>query len=58
MYLHGGAYTSEITQQHWALVGALAAKGVQVKVPVYGLASQHTYCEAYPLAIEVCPQLL
>jgi acetyl esterase/lipase len=58
LYLHGGAYTSEITTQHWALVGALADEGVQVEVPLYGLAPQHTYREAYPLVIEVYRQLL
>lgn len=58
VYLHGGAYTSEITKQHWALVSALANEGVQVEVPLYGLAPQHTYREAYPLVIEVYRQLL
>lgn len=58
VYLHGGAYTSEITRQHWALVGALADDGVRVEVPLYGLTPQHTYREAYPLVIEVYRQLL
>ncbi|CAM5694645.1 Esterase OS=Streptomyces canus OX=58343 GN=AQI96_37580 PE=4 SV=1 [Streptomyces canus] len=58
VYLHGGAYTSEITKQHWALIGALADEGVQCEVPLYGLAPQHTYREAYPLVIEVYRQLL
>ncbi|MEH0416177.1 alpha/beta hydrolase [Streptomyces sp. B21-083] len=58
VYLHGGAYTSEITKQHWALVGALADEGVRVEVPLYGLAPQHTYREAYPLVSEVYRQLL
>ncbi|GAA2314329.1 alpha/beta hydrolase [Streptomyces hawaiiensis] len=58
VYLHGGAYTSEITKQHWALVGALADEGVQVEVPLYGLTPKHTYREAYPLVIEVYRQLL
>jgi acetyl esterase/lipase len=57
-YLHGGAYTSEITKQHWTLIGALADNGVQVEVPLYDLAPQHTYREAYPLVIEVYRQLL
>lgn len=58
VYLHGGAYTSEIAKQHWALIGALADEGVQVEVPLYGLAPQHTYREAYPLVIEVYRQML
>ncbi|MEX3106752.1 MULTISPECIES: alpha/beta hydrolase fold domain-containing protein [unclassified Streptomyces] len=58
VYVHGGAYTSEIARQHWALIGSLADRGVRVEVPLYGLAPQHTYREAYPLVIEVYRQLL
>jgi acetyl esterase/lipase len=58
VYLHGGAYTSDITKQHWAMVGALADEGVQIEVPLYGLTPQHTYREAYPLVIEVYGQML
>jgi acetyl esterase/lipase len=58
VYLHGGAYTGEITKQHWALIGALADAGVRVEVPLYGLTPQHTYREAYPLVTEVYRQLL
>ena len=39
IYLHGGAYTSEIVPQHWSLIGHLAARtGREVRVPIYGLA--------------------
>jgi acetyl esterase/lipase len=42
IYLHGGAYTSEIVKQHWALVGHLAARtGHDVHVPIYGLSPAH-----------------
>ncbi|MEV0897135.1 alpha/beta hydrolase [Actinoplanes sp. NPDC049802] len=42
VYLHGGAYTSEIVRQHWALIGHIAARtGHEVAVPVYGLAPHH-----------------
>jgi acetyl esterase/lipase len=58
VYLHGGACTSEITKQHWALVGALADEASRVEVPLYGLSPQHTYREAYPLVTEVYRQLL
>ncbi|NUR05122.1 MAG: alpha/beta hydrolase fold domain-containing protein [Streptomyces sp.] len=58
VYLHGGAYTSEITRQHWALIGALADEGVQVEVPLYGLVPQYTYRDAYPFVIEVYRQIL
>ncbi|MFF6953980.1 hypothetical protein ACFZAD_35790 [Streptomyces iakyrus] len=43
VYLHGGAYTGEITKQHWASIGALADEGVRVEVPLYGLTPQYTY---------------
>lgn len=58
VYLHGGAYTSEITPQHWALISALADAGVQVEVPLYGLTPQHTHRDAYPLVIDVYRHLL
>lgn len=58
VYLHGGAYVSEIARQHWTLIGALADAGVRVEVPLYGLAPQHTYREAYPLVTEVYRELL
>jgi monoterpene epsilon-lactone hydrolase len=42
VYLHGGAYTSEIVRQHWALVAFLARRtGHEVAVPIYGLAPAH-----------------
>ncbi|MCX4095471.1 alpha/beta hydrolase fold domain-containing protein [Nocardia sp. alder85J] len=47
LYLHGGGYISEIVRQHWALISQLADQGVRVEVPLYGLAPQHHYREAY-----------
>jgi monoterpene epsilon-lactone hydrolase len=58
VYLHGGAYISEISAQHWTLVSRLADAGVRVEVPSYGLAPQHTYREAYPFLAAVYQQLL
>jgi acetyl esterase/lipase len=57
VYLHGGAYISGIAAQHWALIGRLADAGVRVEVPLYGLAPQHTYRDAYPFVHEVYRQL-
>ncbi|UOY02523.1 alpha/beta hydrolase [Blastococcus sp. PRF04-17] len=57
VYLHGGAYIAGITPQHWALIGRLADAGVRVEVPLYGLAPQHSYREAYAFAHEVYAQL-
>jgi uncharacterized protein (TIGR03083 family) len=51
LYLHGGAYISPMSPQHWALVGRLADAGVRVDVPLYGLAPQHTYREACDLVL-------
>ncbi|RBY74704.1 esterase [Blastococcus sp. TF02-09] len=58
VYLHGGSYTGEIAKQHWALISSLADAGVRVEVPLYGLAPQHTYREAYPFVTEVYRELL
>jgi len=58
VYLHGGAYISEITPQHWALISRMADAGVRVDVPIYGLAPAHTYREAYPFVTEAYRQLL
>jgi acetyl esterase/lipase len=53
VYLHGGAYVSGVAPQHWTLIGRLADAGVRVEVPLYGLAPQHTYRDAYPFVHEV-----
>lgn len=58
VYLHGGSYTGEIATQHWALISKLADAGVRVEVPLYGLAPQHTYREAYPFVTGVYRDLL
>jgi epsilon-lactone hydrolase len=57
VYLHGGAYISEISPQHWTLISRMADAGVRVEVPSYGLAPQHTYRDAYPFLTEVYRQL-
>ncbi len=47
VYLHGGAYTSEIAPQHWSLVGQLARETSRtVHVPLYGLAPAYDALEA------------
>jgi epsilon-lactone hydrolase len=58
MYVHGGAYIAEITRQHWELIGRLADAGVHVEVPLYGLAPQRTYRDAYPFLTEAYRQLI
>ena len=58
VYLHGGAYLAGISPQHWTLIGRLADAGVHVEVPLYGLAPQHTYREAYPFVHAVYRELV
>jgi acetyl esterase/lipase len=58
LYLHGGAYVSGLAAQHWTLIGRLADEGVRVDVPLYPLAPQHTYRDAYPVVHEVYRQLV
>lgn len=42
IYLHGGAYTSEIVRQHWSLIAWLARQTRhEIAVPIYGLAPAH-----------------
>lgn len=59
VYLHGGAYTNEIVDQQWAFAAALAVRtGVEVHVPIYGLAPHHTASEAVDLVAEVVDGLV
>ena len=57
LYLHGGGYVNSIAPQHWALVSKLCDQGVTVHVPLYGLAPQHTFIEAYEMLDEVYADL-
>lgn len=57
LYLHGGAYVTEIVSQHWALISKLADAGATVHVPLYGLAPQHTFTEAYAMLDELYSEL-
>ena len=50
IYFHGGAYVSEITPFHVHFCDRLCArKNVNVLAPLYGLAPDHTWEEAYTL---------
>jgi len=52
IYVHGGAYVSEITQFHVHFCDKLCAQGdVNVIAPLYGLAPAHTWEEAYPFIL-------
>jgi acetyl esterase/lipase len=58
LYLHGGAYVSPVSPQHWTLAGRLADAGVRVVLPHYGLAPQHTHRNASRLLTTVYRELL
>ncbi|WP_017606698.1 alpha/beta hydrolase fold domain-containing protein [Nocardiopsis alkaliphila] len=47
LYLHGGTYVSEISAWHGILISRMADAGCRVEVPIYGLAPEHTYREAF-----------
>ncbi|WP_433788454.1 alpha/beta hydrolase fold domain-containing protein [Actinoplanes sp. CA-252034] len=54
IYLHGGAYTSEIVRQHWSLIDHIAdGTGHEVAVPIYGLAPAHHGLQALELVTAV-----
>jgi epsilon-lactone hydrolase len=54
VYLHGGAYVGEIQRQHWSLIADVASgSGVDVWVPIYGLAPQYQADDAIRLMHKV-----
>ncbi|GAA0485680.1 esterase [Paractinoplanes deccanensis] len=58
VYLHGGAYTSEIVKQHWALVADIVRHtGCDVHVPIYGLSPEHDGLEALAFVTAVVREL-
>ncbi|BCJ39543.1 esterase [Actinoplanes ianthinogenes] len=59
IYLHGGAYTSEIVGEHWSLIGEIAARtGCDVHVPIYGLAPAHNGLTALDFVTRVIAGLV
>ncbi|MEV7387900.1 alpha/beta hydrolase fold domain-containing protein [Streptomyces sp. NPDC091215] len=58
VYLHGGAYISHASPQHWQLISQLADAGVRVEVAHYGLAPKYTYRDAYPFVTAIYRDLL
>ncbi|MFE6386871.1 alpha/beta hydrolase fold domain-containing protein [Nocardiopsis dassonvillei] len=58
LYVHGGSYISEISPWHWVLISRMADVGCRVEVPIYGLAPQHTYREAFGFLHTVYRDLL
>jgi acetyl esterase/lipase len=53
VYLHGGAYVNEIQKLHWTLIADVAALGVDVWAPIYGLAPRYHADDAIRLMHKV-----
>lgn len=58
LYLHGGGYVNEMAPQHWQLVSRMTDAGLRVEVPLYGLAPQHHFAEAYAMLTTLYAELL
>lgn len=58
LYLHGGGYVNEMAVQHWQLVSRMADAGLRVEVPLYGLAPQHHFAQAYAMLNVLYAELL
>jgi acetyl esterase/lipase len=58
VYLHGGAFVSEIARQHWELVADIARDlDAVVRVPIYGLAPDHHAAEARNLVAALLEEI-
>ena len=54
IYLHGGAYVSQIVSFHWKFISRLAAEtGYRVVVPIYPLIPYGNYKDSYKLLTEL-----
>lgn len=59
LFLHGGAYVSPMKGLHWDFIKRLMqANGCSVTVPLYGLAPNYNYRDAYRLVRTVYRSLL
>lgn len=59
LFLHGGAYVSPMKGIHWSFIDRLmAAEPCKVTVPLYGLAPNYDYRDAYRLLHAVYKNLL
>jgi len=58
LYLHGGGYVFEMVPPHWQLLANLINRSdVTATVPLYPLASEHTYRDTYPLLLALYQHL-
>ncbi|MHA7277227.1 alpha/beta hydrolase fold domain-containing protein [Arthrobacter sp. Hz1] len=59
IYTHGGTYINELARPHWWIIAALVkATGATVTVPLYRLAPEHTFREAYDYLAAVYQMVL
>lgn len=59
IYTHGGAYTQPLVTIHWFIIQELIKKlGAAVTVPIYPLAPEFTYRDAFPFLKDVYHQVL
>lgn len=59
LYLHGGGYVGQITPAHWCFIDRLCRDtDAEIVVPIYPLAPNHDYDEAYTLLSSLYSGLL
>ncbi|WP_247827019.1 alpha/beta hydrolase [Arthrobacter antioxidans] len=59
VYTHGGIYINELARPHWWIIAELTKRtGAAVTVPLYRLAPESTYREAFPYLVSVYRDVL
>jgi monoterpene epsilon-lactone hydrolase len=59
IYTHGGIYLNELGRPHWWIIAELTRRtGAAVTVPLYRLAPESTYREAFPYLVSVYRSVL
>ncbi|KNC15044.1 hypothetical protein AC792_15325 [Arthrobacter sp. RIT-PI-e] len=59
VYTHGGTFINELGRPHWWIIAELTKRtGATVTVPLYRLAPESTYREAFPYLVSVYREVL
>lgn len=59
IYTHGGIYINELGRPHWWIIAELTKRtGAAVTIPLYRLAPESTYREAFPYLVSVYREVL
>ncbi|WP_104168123.1 alpha/beta hydrolase [Arthrobacter sp. SX1312] len=59
IYTHGGIYINELARPHWWIIAELTKRtGAAVTVPLYRLAPESSYREAFPYLVSVFRDVL